>query len=285
MYQRIFTLAILSFSPVFCDDCASEFDILTNHYYELGCTPVSDQSGVIDQFQCPDFETFDKEKCHLFGKVYNPHDIIDMDNIPRKICVESCFCGPRFGADFPAKFNCHYNHCFEQGAFYNKPCVFQRSFSNCCAEKIICDDQQIKELHQCYHNDRSYREGEIIDSIQKCYECICDQDFNNETDVTINPNCQKKKHICNTQLYDFKQYQLGCVPVYYGKHPDNCPTHYKCPKDSDEIIKGDSTGSGTSCKFGKLVFQKGDKLIDNCVECLCSVPPMLTCRQYSKCLN
>lgn len=120
MYQRIVTLVILAVSPVFCDDCASEFDILTNHYYELGCTPVSDQSGVIDQlsavalwhirslfstnkcfgslfrFQCPDFESFDKEKCHLFGKVYNPHDIIDMDNIPRKICVESCFCGPRY---------------------------------------------------------------------------------------------------------------------------------------------------------------------------------------------
>lgn len=155
-----------------------------------------------------------------------------------------------FGAAFPAQFNCHYNHCFEQGAFYNKPCVFQRSFTNCCAEKVICgrllylylylspcskqskktfkDEQQIKELHQCYHNDQSYREGEIIASIHRCYDCICDQDFNNQTDVTTNPNCRKKKDVCNVQLYDFKQYQLGCVPVYYGKHPENCPTYYQC---------------------------------------------------------
>lgn len=121
MYQTIVILVILSFSPVFCNDCENEFDILTNHYYELGCAPVLDQSGIIDQlsavelwlcfrlllsrnkisvftfrFQCPDFESFDKEKCHLFGKVYNPHDIIDVDIIPKKICVENCFCGPRY---------------------------------------------------------------------------------------------------------------------------------------------------------------------------------------------
>lgn len=53
-------------------------------------------------------------------------------------------------------------------------------------------------------------------------------------------------------------------------------------KDSDQITKGDGS-SGASCKFGNLIFQKGDKLIDNCIECTCSVPPMLTCRQYSKC--
>lgn len=49
MYQRIVTLVILSFSSAFCNDCVNEFDILTNHYYELGCTPISNQSGAIDQ--------------------------------------------------------------------------------------------------------------------------------------------------------------------------------------------------------------------------------------------
>lgn len=49
MYQRIVTLVILSFSSAFCNDCENEFDILTNHYYEVGCTPVSNQSGAIDQ--------------------------------------------------------------------------------------------------------------------------------------------------------------------------------------------------------------------------------------------
>ncbi|KAJ6640327.1 Sodium/hydrogen exchanger 9B2, partial [Pseudolycoriella hygida] len=207
-------------------------------------------------FRCPDFESFDKEKCHLFGKMYNPHDIIDMESLPKKICVESCFCGPSFGAEYPAQFNCHYNHCFEQGAFYNKPCVFQRSFNTCCAENIVCDEQQIKELHQCYYNDRTYREGEIIDSIQSCYDCICNPDFHNETDVTTNPSCEKKKDICNTQLHDFRYYQFGCVPIYYGKQPEICPTDYKCPKESDQIVEGDNSDREGSCKFGKLIFRK-----------------------------
>lgn len=93
---------------------------------------------------------------------------------------------------------------------------------------LFKDEGQISELHQCHYNDRSYREGEIIDSIQRCYDCICNRDFSNETDVTTNPSCQKKKDICNSQLHDFKQYQLGCVPIYYGKHPETCPTHYQC---------------------------------------------------------
>lgn len=86
----------------------------------------------------------------------------------------------------------------------------------------------MKELHECHYNDRSYREGEIIESMQTCYDCICSRDFDNQTDVTTNPSCQKKKDICNAQLYDLKQYQLGCVPVYYGKHPETCPTFYQC---------------------------------------------------------
>lgn len=49
MYHRIVTLVVLSFSSVFCNDCGTEFDILTNHYHELGCTPVMNESGVIDQ--------------------------------------------------------------------------------------------------------------------------------------------------------------------------------------------------------------------------------------------
>lgn len=56
-------------------------------------------------------------------------------------------------------------------------------------------------------------------------------------------------------------------------------------KESDQITKGDGNDTAATCQFGKLIFQKGDQLIDNCIECTCSIPPMLTCRQYSKCLN
>lgn len=49
MYLRIVIVVILSVSSVFSNDCRTEFEILTNHYYELGCTPVLNASGVIDQ--------------------------------------------------------------------------------------------------------------------------------------------------------------------------------------------------------------------------------------------
>lgn len=49
MYQRIVLLVVLSLSSAFCNGCGNEFDILTNHYHELGCTPSLNKSGAIDQ--------------------------------------------------------------------------------------------------------------------------------------------------------------------------------------------------------------------------------------------
>lgn len=55
-------------------------------------------------------------------------------------------------------------------------------------------------------------------------------------------------------------------------------------EDIDKVLPSEyKSSSEDTCKFGKLVMNKGDRLDDNCYNCTCIVPPILFCRQYTNC--
>lgn len=116
----------------------------------------------------------------------------------------------RYG-DTPSQFVYNYEFCNEQVIHFIGPCVYQRSFTNCCAENIICgthlhlstkltlrklwiftEEKLIQSLHQCRFNDKIYHEGEFMHPTERChtYKCLCDKDFNDAIEVSKNPKCQ-----------------------------------------------------------------------------------------------
>lgn len=145
-----------------------------------------------------------------------------------------------------------------------------------------------------------------------CYSCICDENFDNTT-IINSPNCQKVK--CNIEIHYADRLMAGCIPIYYGKS-NCCPIDWRCRKWSqkieftvsvhilisdqmiilvladpkDEIILDDENhmarnDTNMTCTFGSLVLRVGDKIKSEkyCVDCGCSMPPMMHCVQNGHC--
>lgn len=151
-----------------------------------------------------------------------------------------------------------------------------------------------------------------------CYACICDENFDNTT-IINSPNCQKVK--CNIEIYYADRLMSGCVPIYYGSKYGKfncCPIDWRCRKYSvskyiggsdwasinswtfpfwtadpkDELIPAESDvqqntidGTQMTCTFGSLVLKVGEKIKSEkfCVDCSCSIPPMMHCVQNGHC--
>lgn len=71
-----------------------------------------------------------------------------------------------------------------------------------------------------------YVAGNLIYSPRApCYKCLCDEKFDNTTEIAKNPSC--KPVDCGIQLHQFSYIQLGCIPVYF----DDClccPFEFRC---------------------------------------------------------
>lgn len=141
------------------------------------------------------------------------------------------------------------------------------------------------------------------------YNCICDNNFDERSDPSQNPNCELVNQKCDLELRHLHQFQKGCAPIYFGDYP-TCPDdQYRCreyfydfynknvfifiyvmllpvAKFDDRVIPVSNYNYGSdenTCTFGHLTLRVGDKLDDSCYNCACVVPPMLVCRQYVNC--
>lgn len=138
-------------------------------------------------------------------------------------------------------------------------------------------------LASCEFEGSVYKEGAKMYAKDKCMKCYCTKDFNNQTAIEDNPNCERID--CSIPLRNTVKLLDGCVPLYY-KNDQCCPITWKCPDDEDKR-EGNSTfmtksASEPICTFGKLKFNIGDSLDmgdEECQKCSCLVPPMLTCIQ------
>lgn len=116
---------------------------------------------------------------------------------------------------------------------------------------------------------------------EECYKCVCTKNFNNETALAENENCQKID--CGISLRNIDRIREGCIPVYYQK--DNCcPIGWRCPGDK-HMVEADSPrikAEGPKCIYGKWELNIGQTLDngeddESCQKCTCTVPPMVHC--------
>lgn len=71
-----------------------------------------------------------------------------------------------------------------------------------------------------------YVKGNLIYSPSSpCYKCLCDEKFNNATDLSKNANC--KPVDCGIELHQLSYLQLGCIPVYFDDGLC-CPFEFRC---------------------------------------------------------
>lgn len=144
-----------------------------------------------------------------------------------KLCgsnFNKILCNLRHGD--PASFSCGMYGCPEHTNPIYRKCVHQKSFSDCCANKIICDKEEIEKLPTCTFDDRTYRLGEsIYPKDYPCHKCICGEDFDGSK-VEDNPQCQIVN--CGIEITNFSKIRKGCVPVYFENRC--CPITYRCRK-------------------------------------------------------
>lgn len=205
----------------------------------------------ICSFKCPDFPTYDPNKCYVNGKAFNIGDDVHSDII----CQTSCKCTKH---DNYAGIICAHGECFRD---YKPNCIMTyNDVRHCCSSSEICgknsfialhfgtfkhfiylifgaiwfysktDEKKILSLHTCEVDGYTYYDGQLIFPNDRAYRCHCTPNFNNATAYGENPLCVRRDG-CGVQ-FDGVQTQylrLGCVPVYHNG-PENCPwnTHYTC---------------------------------------------------------
>lgn len=144
----------------------------------------------------------------------------------------------------------------------------------------------MNKLAKCQHGDKSYYEGERIDTGRSCYSCVCGKDWEDKP-LEENKHCHKIN--CNMELHYSSRINEGCIPIYY-KTDDCCPIGWRCPDEKTTVVADltrkadDKVVPEMQCTFGKLKMNVGDFLspdenASQCTACSCKVPPFAHCVQ------
>ncbi|XP_031630403.1 uncharacterized protein LOC116345295 [Contarinia nasturtii] len=242
------------------------------HYEELKCTPIRDKPDdkCPSRYECPDFKALDRSVCHLNGKKYNIGNNVST-SLPT--CTKSCSCD---GAEDEFGFSCEFDECAEAKDKPKLHCAYQFTIDSCCSTNTVCDKDEIDKLHRCWHNGHQFVEGNLIyPTNAPCYKCLCDKNYDNNTDVSESKSC--KPVDCGIELHQLNYLQLGCIPVYFDDGLC-CPFEFKCPIETD-LIEEIGVKSEHVCKYADRSLNIGDKIktADQCLECSCEVPPMAQC--------
>lgn len=122
-------------------------------------------------------------------------------------------------------FSCKFDECAEAKEA-NPECTLQFTIDSCCSTNKICNKTEIEALPRCWSDGLEFVKGNLIYSPNApCYKCLCDEKFDNKTDISQNPSCKPVE--CGIELHQLSFMQLGCVPVYF----DNglcCPFEFRC---------------------------------------------------------
>jgi len=255
------------------------------HYEEWGCKPSVQEPpcNSIAAYNCPDWNTLDKTKCHYNGKAYSPGEQA-MHAPDADACSPHCTCQEAHG-DEPADWACATPECPEHLGRRPPPnCISQYEPDKCCATGQVCDAEK-EALHKCVRNDEVYyKNTRIYSKYEPCYTCLCDERFNNNTKLEYNKETCKKIS-CQLELRYSSEARKGCAPVYYS---DNvcCPVAWQCPSSDDKVQPSQTTlDPKLACKFGALTLKRYDRLEtnDKCITCLCNQGPVLTCTKQANC--
>lgn len=123
-------------------------------------------------------------------------------------------------------FSCKFDECPEAREPPNPNCAYQFTIDSCCSTNSLCDPKEIEKLPRCWMDGHEFVKGNLIYSPSApCFKCLCDEKFNNATDLSQNPNC--KLVDCGIELHQLNYIQLGCVPVYFDDGLC-CPFEFRC---------------------------------------------------------
>lgn len=177
----------------------------------------------------------------------------------------------------------------------------------------MCSKGEIDKLPRCWSEGLEFVKGNLIYSPNApCYKCLCDENFDNKTEISKNPNCKPVE--CGIELHQLSYLQLGCVPVYFDDGLC-CPFEFRCrsyffvffflpwfiqheflliffwnfelnvwyfpsiANENDTIEPGNRAKSEHTCKYGNFTLNIGDRIktTDPCLECSCETPPFALC--------
>uniref|UniRef100_A0A336LZ04 CSON008080 protein n=1 Tax=Culicoides sonorensis TaxID=179676 RepID=A0A336LZ04_CULSO len=265
---------VISLTYIEANNCdLSECPGVQKLYGELGCTPIFNDGDCCPvKYECPDMQSWRKDKCYFDGEEYSVRDKIPSGKTKQN-CVASCFCS-QFNPDERPKFTCAHFDCAEFFGPRNPDCTLIYDEDSCCSTGKLCGEERAK-AHKCYFEDKEYLAGEKIH--KGCYKCLCQPGFDNST-IVGNPHC--KEVSCGLHLHYVRELFEGCIPVYFQNNKC-CPITWRCPDaNKDEVIStGRSESNRDACTFGKLTIPVGDALNnhDNKVTCSCLTPPHAQC--------
>ncbi|KAG5673742.1 hypothetical protein PVAND_003762 [Polypedilum vanderplanki] len=249
------------------------------HYEELGCLPIlNDGDCCPKSFDCSHLSVRSySNKCFYKGKTLSESSKITNDESLQRSCINDVRCMQQ------GKFFFRHETCSELfGPSLELGCIRVYARDKCCSVGTVCGDDA-ERLPICKFEGKTYRMGErMYSNVHKCHQCLCTSDFTYMKNMTANKDCFKIN--CNIELREVENINNNCVPIY---HNDVCcPYNWRCPHRNDAIVPGDSSDekknkTSQKCKFGNLEFNIGDRLSvrekDECSNCTCLVPPMLSC--------
>ncbi|CAO1379806.1 unnamed protein product [Diamesa serratosioi] len=220
-------------------------------YEELGCKAIYGSNGCCPKrYHCTNFATLDKSRCHLNGNSFAVGEILPRNLITDgSKCVESCFCS-RYRNE-PAKFSCANNECGISNIRVPGCTNVYGDLNECCSTSTICEDEEKETLATCWMDGQTFTEGEkMYPALNSCYECLCQNDFDNTT-IVQNQHCQKIN--CGISL-DKSHIQRGCLPIYESKSIACCPIAWKCPENEKFIVKRSVEDDEESSSLSSNIF-------------------------------
>lgn len=268
-----------------CDD--SKCNGPLRYYKDLGCKPVYAKEGDCCpvKYDCSHLENRSPDKCYVNNKEYEPGEALRPEDANR--CDVGCFCSNNTE---PASFVCAIVDCY----FGPVPtgCFLRYTQDKCCPERICLRSGETKAT--CTVDGKVYEEGDYFQpESDPELNCNCMPGYEGKN---VEPFCKKlNRPSCSA---DFRNPDLltgNCAPVYYdSQNPaTDCSVSSRCQTPEDAVVHthDDLTSAEESesdvCRFGTLKLHLGDTLQkvtgtdDACVNCVCDVPPYLTCKRLS----
>lgn len=113
-----------------------------------------------------------------------------------------------YSAEDEFGFSCKFDECAEAKEPPKPECAYQFTIDSCCATNIECDKAKIDKLPRCWSDGHEFVKGNLIYSPNApCYKCVCDEKYNNQTEVSKNPSCKPVE--CGIEVHQLSYLQLG----------------------------------------------------------------------------
>lgn len=113
-----------------------------------------------------------------------------------------------YSAEDEFGFSCKFEECAEAKEPPKPECAYQFTIDSCCAANIECDKAKIDKLPRCWSDGHEFVKGNLIYSPHApCYKCLCDEKYNNATEVSKNPSCKPVE--CGIEVHQLSYLQLG----------------------------------------------------------------------------